>query len=79
MTVGSRALRHKNEELKPCPFCGGKAELTKHGIHCTNSGNIEGCCNVFLVYPAGAKMRTPEEISADIERRSIIAWNTRTK
>ena len=66
-----------SEKLLPCPFCGGAAELTKHGIHCTNGGNVEGCCNVFLVYPARAQSRTEKEIFNDIRERSIKAWNTR--
>ncbi len=68
-----------NEKLKPCPFCGGEAGLTKNGIHCTNAGNIENCCNVFLVYPARAGMKTKEEIEKDIRERSIKAWNRRPK
>ena len=68
-----------SEKLKPCPFCGSKAELTKIGIHCSNAGNIKGCCNAFLVYPASATAMTSDEISADIKRRSIAAWNKRTK
>ncbi len=70
----------KETELKPCPFCGGKAELTKHGVFCTNAGNIENCCNVcnvFLVYPARATARTQKEIEDDIKNRSIKAWNRR--
>ena len=66
-------------KLKPCPFCGGKAELTECGVHCTNAGNVENCCNVFLVYPANAKAKTPQEITDDIRKRSIKAWNKRIR
>jgi hypothetical protein len=64
------------DKLKPCPFCGGEAELTEHGVHCKNSGNVENCCNVFLVYPAGAKAT---DIPAEIKKRSIKAWNKRAE
>lgn len=69
----------KEEEikLKPCPFCGSEAELTKIGIHCKNAGNVENCCNVFLVYPARGTVRTQQEIEDDIKMRSIKAWNNR--
>lgn len=54
------------DELLPCPFCGGKAEL--HGInnsnpfivYCTNCGVEMGNEKDFLTYQA------------------IDAWNTRT-
>ena len=66
-----------SEKLKSCPFCGGEAELTKHGVHCKSAGNVEGCCNVFLVYPARGTARNQEEIETDIRDRSVRAWNRR--
>ena len=54
-------------ELKPCPFCGGKAEIGinfgRFGIGCTE-------CE--------ANMRSTE-VGGDFENESLIeAWNKRT-
>ena len=54
----------KTEELKPCPFCGGKAELVKFqrpnhfGSVCTN-------CDVW------------RDDRCNTEAEAITAWNTR--
>ena len=66
-------------ELLPCPFCGGQAELQNNGsIWCENAGNTERCCNATMLYPAGYMANTPKEITKDIKKRSIAAWNKRT-
>ena len=64
------------EELKPCPFCGGKAEITKHdnmpvlkwfGYFSEHYYNV-GCihhCTIRSGY------RTPEEAAE--------AWNRRAQ
>lgn len=55
--------RAMNEELKPCPFCGGKAEisllLSNYGVACTSC--------MGAIFPA--KEQTREE--------AIKAWNRR--
>jgi Lar family restriction alleviation protein len=53
-----------NEELKPCPFCGGKAEMVsdfddEHYVYCT------GCKGGWKT------METPEEAAE--------AWNRRVE
>lgn len=58
----------KPEELKLCPFCGGKAELIKQGhreykptfyIQCTNFG---------------CEMATPQKTNAE---EAVLVWNRR--
>lgn len=56
-------------ELKPCPFCGGKALLvtkraedsTFYGVMCYATG----CCVISATYPT--------------EEMAIEAWNRRTE
>jgi len=56
----------KSVELKPCPFCGGKAKLKgveDHWVRCKG----DNC----LVYP--------ETACYDTAREAIAAWNRRVK
>src|SRR5258708_4145071 len=58
----------EDQELKPCPFCGGKAELVFHG----GPENIEVCCsnmNSCAIGQLGVYRDTREE--------AIKAWNRR--
>ena len=57
-------------ELKPCPFCGGEAELVKYGL----TGKFE----VVQCSDCGARTRV---FDPDIKRgESVIdAWNRRAK
>ena len=63
--IDKRPRETNTEELKPCPFCGGEAELRKHGIHierwyvrCKRNG-----CNYTY--------------NDDEKPLAIKAWNTR--
>ena len=51
-------------ELKPCPFCGGDADLWHNEY--TNACYIAGCsyCRMFAM--------------SDYEDEAIAAWNRRT-
>ena len=57
-----------NEKLKPCPFCGGKAEIMKigypHWIYCLKCG--------ARVHGYVTKTRAGE-------KASIEAWNRRSE
>ena len=65
-------VRMEMEKLKPCPFCGGKAEIvinkSKRGqtanIHCTKCS----CRKTLLRYP---------DYVGSIEEEAIEAWNRR--
>ena len=54
------------EELKPCPFCGGKPEITKHFKH-DLYGLIHRC-----------KVIGPMSWDFSKKEGHIKAWNTRT-
>lgn len=54
-----------SDELKPCPFCGGKAVLLNYGGLCT--ARCDGKCYVGLV---GLD---------DSYEKSIKRWNTRVE
>ncbi len=58
------------KELKPCPFCGGKAEYVIQGfygrIRCKNCGNIGIGFNIDT-----------SDYSHNAEALAIAAWNTR--
>lgn len=60
------------EELKPCPFCGGKAFLRKYyysggePAYYVECGGVKSTCSVM-----------PSTWSYDTEEEAIEAWNTR--
>jgi Lar family restriction alleviation protein len=63
-----------NEALKPCPFCGGEAELIIHGNNFTKKRKAEiKCkkCHVSIIVGA---------IRFDVDwcvKEAIAAWNKR--
>ena len=64
-------------ELKPCPFCGGEAELIWNAI-----GGFAGCFNEDC--PVGPSTSTfavgdEWESEAEAEPHIIDAWNTRVE
>lgn len=54
----------ENEELKPCPFCGGKA-------------NIEGGKSPYWVYWIKCYECRVETEAYDFEEDAIAVWNRR--
>lgn len=67
------------DELKPCPFCGGKAGFSDND---TDDGEVEfilcGSCGVMNEYYLVDEEGSPNE--RFIERDKLIeAWNKRVK
>ena len=72
-------------ELKPCPFCGGKAEI-KYGnayyikcvqAHCTKCGVAMPKVPInHLIYTAGKEVRLTEE---QAKEKTAREWNRRTE
>ena len=60
-------------ELKPCPFCGGKATTwTTDAYSCDSAERVLGCeeCNTYTPY---ASVFEPDKVPASY----VDAWNTR--
>ena len=60
-------------ELKPCPFCGGKATTwTTDAYSCDSAERVLGCeeCNIYTPY---ASVFEPDKVQAYY----VDAWNTR--
>ncbi len=69
------------KKLKPCPFCGGKAELNDYGVG--TGGWMISCvknCGVLMhAFCKKAKaMNSPKAIHDEIRKNVIKAWNKRT-
>lgn len=67
-----------NDELKPCPFCGGEAKAFQHG----DVGYVVQCrrCGIWNAgYHAAWSHITEDEFSGFVDEESAIAaWNCRT-
>lgn len=66
-----------SEELKPCPFCGGKAIIERHGTTrqsmiyaCTNCGCRLECGDIFRVGHSW-NTRAPLPIRGGVERPPV--------
>lgn len=58
-----------NSELKPCPFCGGKAQIIyteRNDMYSVRCADEYRNCNIM-----------PETLHFAIEREAIDAWNIR--
>ena len=76
-----------NFELKPCPFCGGRAEFVTNTSGYKNDSRIIGfaikCNKCKAVYPKRYEIRISLNsrglIETDIDQRNqaISDWNTR--
>ena len=62
-------------ELKPCPFCGGEAELKKYMCSLGNDGYYVVECKICGA--KGKAIRNTSFISENDEKRAIEAWNRR--
>ena len=68
------------EELKPCPFCGGKATIHRWEFH--DGGYVENCAQIRCTVPwcdaqgyAAHECRTQDEV----DKMAIAAWNRRAE
>lgn len=75
------------EELKPCPFCGGEAELMRVSYG-HSSGVLKdswkvvcgnGCCEIKSCEDLITRDETGVSIITDGIEKAINAWNTRTE
>lgn len=64
-----------SEELKPCPFCGGKAEVSRKHPSIDDMYRVS-CENRFIGWNCPVNMRTH---NCDSEYTAIDLWNTRTQ
>jgi len=64
-------MAKQNDILKPCPFCGGEAQIERWGGHMSMYYYLITCntCHVCLV--------TEPSVNA-VEAEAIEAWNRRT-
>ena len=63
------------DELKPCPFCGGKVQIC-YGIDCTVSGiRCDNCC-VIVQWPR-IKTGKSNKTFGELAKPHIEAWNRR--
>lgn len=67
-----------SEELKPCPFCGGKAEINQIGNEYTRSRGFEVKC---LTWGCATKKRAMviRQPTSKAREFAITAWNTRSE
>ena len=75
------------DELKPCPFCGGKAKVDKvsppfmlkklHGLYfsagCSQCG---ACTSLFRTHKSGSPLMN-EWYDEEAKQKAIEAWNRR--
>jgi Lar family restriction alleviation protein len=60
-------------ELKPCPFCGGKATLR------SDFGYKEGCQTAWVRCTCGADGPISDSCAGETETEAIAAWNRRVE
>ena len=72
-------IKMRDEELKPCPFCGGRAAVTfshserKHRYYlCVTCQECNAKSRSF------SSFQNPESIHSDAERLAAMLWNRRT-
>lgn len=66
----------QQDKLKPCPFCGGKAEL----VMCDN-GEIPqircSSCLALMGWHCGCTSALKGQLNFDTKEEAITAWNRR--
>lgn len=69
----------KADELKPCPFCGGKAEIRVGEYASFVEGYAVGCSNCALTFGASGRIGEAYCWSCcyETEAEAIEAWNRR--
>lgn len=68
-----------NEALKPCPFCGGKPEITTRDVEPQGDSWYGGKMETFVLCGCGACLFDGHfhEGFYEAETRAVAAWNAR--
>ena len=69
------------EELKPCPFCGGEAEVAEGTYTAWEEGYSVRCRHCALTFGASGRLGECYEWSCSFksEEEAIEAWNRRAE
>lgn len=70
----NNGVKVNSEELKPCPFCGGDAELIFIGNDYCKSRKVQIKCKGCRVTIINGAIRFTQEWLVDV---SVKAWNKR--
>jgi Lar family restriction alleviation protein len=70
------------DDLKPCPFCGGDAEIdTQRGYRALANGDIHSAVAIYCMTCSADMAVDPREVCAEIEavKADLVAlWNSRS-
>lgn len=67
------------EELKNCPFCGGKAELKRSSLTCTFYDVYIDCFDCKSSSPRFSVDEYDDKTKIKAKEDAMKAWNTRAK
>lgn len=69
-------MKESKEELKPCPFCGGKAHVMKK--ECLSNGYVSyGICHSMFEHANCVLSGQSLNAVFETEEQAVAAWNMR--